>query len=99
MTHPNTARAVQVALVEITRHGSDLALFLDGYYIISADPGAGDPVAVVEAVGEGLAQYHGVDLERIEYPAHEDWQWHEIENDLKARRCLVSLPLDAACVS
>lgn len=73
----------QVALIQITNHGSDIAVFLDGEYVISADPSAGEQTEMVEHVAHSLAVIHGVEIVKIEFPAKEDWQWHDIQTDLQ----------------
>lgn len=79
----------QVALIKITEHGNDLAVYLNGEYIISADPGCGDDPSMVEQVAESLAILNGVDVTHIDYPAHEEWQWNDIQADLQDRDHLV----------
>jgi len=80
----------QVVLIEVIENGSDVALFLDGDYIISADPGAGDDVSQVLNMAKGLAAHFMVDLVKHEYKAAEDWQWNEVQQDLINKEIIIS---------
>lgn len=77
-------KANQIAIVEIRNGASDQALFVDGWYIIGADPAAGDSVEAVNDVAEALSSATGVDVTRLEYNVRDDeWYWGEVEHDLK----------------
>ena len=81
----------QVALVQITKNGSDLAVYLHGEYVISADPGAGDSLDAVAQVAESLAKIEGVTIDAIAYGPDEDWCWNDVEAHLKEQGLLVSV--------
>lgn len=80
----------QLALVQIIENGSDLALYLDGEYVMSADPGAGDSVETVEQVAASLGGIFGIEPTIIEAAATEDWQWYEVVADLINKGLIVS---------
>lgn len=80
----------QVVLVEITDNGSDVALFLDGQYIISADPGAGDDINQVISTAEGLSNHFMVELVRHEHSAKVEWQWNEVQDELIEKGVLLN---------
>ena len=82
-------KAKQVAVVEITKGGSDKAVFVDGHYIDGADPVEGDSLTMVEEVAEALGDAAGISVTRLLYDANNDeWQWGEVERDLKDLRRL-----------
>jgi hypothetical protein len=53
----------QVAVIQITKNGSDKAVFLNGEFIISADPGYGDSVETIEQVAYALAGILGTQVD------------------------------------
>lgn len=73
----------QVLIVKIIENGSDVAVFFNGQYVFSAAPGCGDSVDTVYEVAAALAVTHNVTIEEVEHKAREEWQWSEIEHDLK----------------
>lgn len=76
----------KVVLVSIDGFGSDVAVFLDGKYIVSADPGAGHDISQVEAVAAGLASCLGVDLIKLKHrPQNDEWQWSEVQAELRTK--------------
>lgn len=68
----------QVAIIEITRCGNDHAVYVDGQYVISADPGAGESITMVESVAQSLASIEGVEVTRLECDGFDEWQWDEV---------------------
>lgn len=82
--------STQVALVKITENGSDVGLYVNGEYIISADPGCGDSVDTVQTVAENLAATFKINLIEVDYAAKEDWQWNDVEDELKASQVIQS---------
>ena len=74
----------QIALIELTNYGSDTAVFVNGEYLFSADPANPEIAETVVTVAENLALIHDVELKRIAHPAHAEWQWTEIQEDLRA---------------
>lgn len=83
----------QVVLVEITENGSDVALFLDGEYIVEADPCAGDDMEQLMATADGLAKHFMVELIRHEHKATPDWNWNEIQDELIENGVLLNATL------
>lgn len=84
----------QVLIVEITQNGSDVAVFLNGEYVISADPGCGDSTETVYEVAKSLAGIHKVCIQHIEHaPDNDEWQWSEVEKHLHDVHVLES-PID-----
>ncbi len=73
----------RVQLIEINAHGSDVAVFFDGNLIITADPSAGDDIESVYTTAENIAATIGEGVDIVEYAPSEDWEWDEIESELK----------------
>lgn len=78
----------QVALIEITKCGNDHAVYLDGDYIISADPAAGESVAMVKSVAHSLATLEGVEVTHLECDGFDEWQWDEVTSFLQMKGVL-----------
>lgn len=73
----------QVAFIKITKNGSDQAVYLNGKYVVSADPGCGDQVEMIGVVAQSLANIFGVNIDFFNVEAEEDWSWDEIEGYLR----------------
>lgn len=67
-----------LTLIEITENGYDHAVYLDGHCVLSADPSAGEDVGSVKEVAGALSAVLKTELDHIEYPAGQDWQWDDI---------------------
>lgn len=72
----------QVALINITKNGSDAGVYLNGEYITAVDPGCGENFETAREVAANLAAALGVELTEIDHRAHKEWQWDEIIDDL-----------------
>jgi len=72
---PEPAFAHSVVLVQVEQGGDDLVLFVDGRFVVGAEPSAGDSVATVEATGERVAEALGVELRRCPWPAPREQAW------------------------
>lgn len=91
-TNNDCGRGVnQVLHVVITEQGTDEAIFMNGKLIVSADPDVGD-VFGVRQTGKALAEFFDLPLVRCEWPAHSDWQWDEVAEDLKREGLLHAGP-------
>jgi len=72
----------QIALLKITKNGSDEAVFLNGKKILSADPAIGEPIEMVQTVANSLSEIHGVPIKHIQHSPEEDWDWELVAGDL-----------------
>lgn len=82
-----------IALVGIKKNGADVALFLDGELILSADPSAGDDVRVVHQLANRLTHHYMVKLNVIEHMPEADWNWDEVKYELVSKQDLPSAEL------
>ena len=73
----------QIALIEITRFGSDVGLYVDGSYVTSADPGCGDSTDAVISMAENLAASQNLAPDRIQVAPDEEWQWDDVSRRLQ----------------
>jgi len=74
----------QVAIVELNS-GADIAVFLDGRYVLDAALGAGDSEVPVRTTARSLAQIHGCEIETVRWaPEGEEWMWNEVRDFLVA---------------
>jgi len=72
------AQVHQVALVNITKHGSDVGLFVNGSYVISADPGCGDDVQSVKATAYAICAELETPITEMDFEPDDEWQWGDI---------------------
>ncbi len=87
--------AHQVLLIEITDHGYDFACYLDGEYIISADPGCGESTDTVITLAKNLASALNTTVEHIDWVPKEDWNWDDIIQEFRALS-IIQHPLSIA---
>lgn len=81
---------MQLAIIKITKDGSDEAVVLNGNIILTADPGCGDSLENIEEVADNLAATLQINIHRIQVAPALDWTWEEIIEDLKADNSLIS---------
>lgn len=66
-----------VQVINIKANGSDKAVFLNGQYILSADPGAGDNLESVNSVARSLARIYSVEINYLNVSPEKDWSWND----------------------
>jgi hypothetical protein len=65
-----------------TTPSQDVGLFVNGKYIIAADPSCGDDATMVSDVAERLALAVGVESHVQDIPVDENWNWDDIKERL-----------------
>ena len=75
-----------IALVYVTQHGQDVALYLNGAQITDADPLDGESTSEVEAIARRLSKVLGSPTRTVSVvPEAFDWMWCDLENTLRER--------------
>lgn len=72
----------QVALVTIMAWGSDVGLFVNGGYVMSADPDQSDDATALKATAFSLAAQLEIPVSEIEFTPEDEWQWGEVHLEL-----------------
>jgi len=85
---PEPAFAHSVVLVQVEQGGDDLVLFVDGHFVVGAEPSAGDSVATVAAAADRIAEALQVELRTCRWsaPREEAWSYADIGQALFGER-------------
>jgi len=73
-------------LTRITLSSGEMAIYLDGWYLTSTEPG--ERADGLDDMVTGLLRMPGMTLQDIDAPcpAHEDWCWNDVADDVFAPR-------------
>lgn len=68
----------QVNIIEITKHGNDVAVTVNGHFLIGGDPSCGDDTSTVYRMAGALSTLFGAEVVTHRYAPEEGWNWDEV---------------------
>lgn len=87
----STTEHTQIALVQITGTDSDIAVYLNGKQIVSADPGTHDNTDDVRETAHNLSIALGAPVIDMAYTAvNSSWDWNLVAEELKDNGSMMS---------